>query len=421
MSKILFITYQFPPFAGSHSTRTLNIANELVKNNEVIVLTVQLDARMPFYDHDLLKKVDSKVKVLTSKMGFLHEKNYNKVSGNSKISNSKKNSKFFNYLKENKKKFLIPDTIIDWYFNAIKTGKEIIEKYEPDVILSSATPYTNHLVAYKLSKIFNLPLFLDYGDPWVYEQSVKRGRIRFYFEKKMESKILKQAKHLFVTTKNTKKLYEDKFKIIENKISIAYMGFDIEDFKDISKKSKKEKLEFIYGGSLNPIHRNPTLFFQAISKLPSEVRNNIKIELFSSDEMLYNQLIEDLGIKDIVEFRELVSHNKFMDLLQKKDVLILFGNSNKLQIPGKIFNYIGSLTNILLINNQKNIEEDETNFIVGNFKNNFTTENNIEKIQEEIKKIYNMWKNSKLTINSKEDSEKYSWSNTLKIFSEKIK
>lgn len=421
MSKILFITYQFPPFAGSHSTRTLNIANELGKNNEVIVLTVQLDARMPFYDHDLLKKVDSKVKVLTSKMGFLHEKNYNKVSGNSKISNSKKNSKFFNYLKENKKKFLIPDTIIDWYFNAIKTGKEIIEKYEPDVILSSATPYTNHLVAYKLSKIFNLPLFLDYGDPWVYEQSVKRGRIRFYFEKKMESKILKQAKHLFVTTKNTKKLYEDKFKIIENKISIAYMGFDIEDFKDISKKSKKEKLEFIYGGSLNPIHRNPTLFFQAISKLPSEVRNNIKIELFSSDEMLYNQLIEDLGIKDIVEFRELVSHNKFMDLLQKKDVLILFGNSNKLQIPGKIFNYIGSLTNILLINNQKNIEEDETNFIVGNFKNNFTTENNIEKIQEEIKKIYNMWKNSKLTINSKEDSEKYSWSNTLKIFSEKIK
>lgn len=415
MNRILFITYQFPPFSGSHATRTLNIANELSKDNEVIVLTVEVNENMRFYDLELKNKLNSNLKIYRTKMGYLHKTYYEN-------SNFKKNNqtKINIILKKIKKQMLVPDTAIDWYPIALKKGEKLIKKYKPNKIISSATPYTNHLIGYKLSKNSNIPLFLDYGDPWVYEKSVKRGRIRFFFEKYLEKKILKKAEHIFVTTENTKKLYLKEFQLKEEKVSVAYMGFNKEDFK-IEKEVTNSKLIFIYGGSLNPLHRNPLPFFEAISILDEEIKNNIIVEIYTDDEKLYKEVIVQLDIEDIVKFKKIINHNKFMNLLKSRDILLLFGNSNNLQIPGKIFNYIGSLTNILLINNQENILEDETNQIIRSFENNFLISNSKNDILKILQKIFYNWKNSLLKKNSKIKSENYLWENTLKIIKEKLR
>lgn len=50
-------------------------------------------------------------------------------------------------------------------------------------------PNTSHLIGYKLSKKYNIDLIMDYGDPWAYEISVKRGKIRFKLEYKLEKNI----------------------------------------------------------------------------------------------------------------------------------------------------------------------------------------------------------------------------------------
>lgn len=420
MKKILFISYQFPPFHGSHSTRTLNIANELAKKNEVVVLTVDLDKSLKINDFELEKKINKEIRVEKAKIGFFHNKNNN----NNNLT-LKKNKPFQNFifkiLKKNKDNLIIPDPVIDWYPNAIKKIREILVTWKPDQIISSATPYTNHLIGYKIAKENNIPLYLDYGDPWVYEHSVRRGKIRFIIEKKIEKQILNYAQHVFVTTNETKKLYLEKFNLKKEKVTVATMGFDPCDFKNIKTEFfKKKKLNIIYGGSLNPIHRNPNHFFEAISLLEDKVKSEIMVDIYSQDYNLYKDKLEELKIESIVKFYELISHEKFMNLLKETDILLLFGNSSSMQIPGKIFNYIGSLTKIFLINNHKEFESDETFKIIKESGENYITQNSVLEIKNEIEKIFILWKSKGIEKNVKEKSEKYSWNNTLKSLTEVI-
>lgn len=422
MKNILFIAYQFPPFGGSHSTRTLAIANELAKQHNVYVITVKIDKNLEIYDNQLESKIDENISVINADLGILHRNYYKsrKPKGDNFKKNEKKHFSIKN-LKKYKEIFLIPDPVIDWFPSAISKIDKEIDMINPDVILSSATPYTCHLIGYKISRKYNKPLILDYGDPWVYEQSRKRGRIRFKIEKFIESKILKYASSIYVTTETTKKLYEEKYNQDPEKIKVISMGYYKEDFKKIVKfENNKDKINIIYGGTLNPIHRNPEPFFKAIASLDENIRSKFNIEIYCND-LRYETKLKTLKIDNIVKFKGFISHKSFMDKLSKSDILLLFGNSNSLQVPGKVFNYIGSLSKIYLINNVENYKADPTFNIINNSGENIFSINEESEIKKELEVIFELWENGKLIKNDKAKALKYTWENVLLTMMNDIK
>ncbi|WP_057558712.1 glycosyltransferase [Paraclostridium sordellii] len=419
MKNILFIAYQFPPFGGSHSTRTVAMANAMASKNKVYVIAPKIGNELPMYDNELIGKLSKDVSIISVDLGIFHTKYYKKYNDNIDCNKTSLNNKrgFKEILKKNikkyKEKFLIPDPVIDWYPEVMKNIDEIVTKINPDIIISSASPYTCHLIGYKISRKYNLTLVLDYGDPWVYEHSRKRGKLRFYLEKRLESKILDHSKKIYVTTTTTRELYLKKFNIPTDKIDVLTMGFYEDDFKDTTLNTiNSDKINIIYGGSLNPIHRNPIPFFKAINKLSNEIKEVLNIEIYCNDNS-YKKNLSELNLVDTIKFKPIIEHDKFMKKLKDYNLLLLFGNSSSLQVPGKVFNYIGSLTKIYIINNIKEYADDPTYNIISKAGDNFHSYNEEIEILKEIQKIYSDWKQGKLNKNMKCKATKYTWENIM--------
>ena len=61
----------------------------------------------------------------------------------------------------------IPDARVGWYFSAVRMGKKIIKENKIDAIISIGPPHSTHLIAYRISKLFSLPHYPVFIDPWV--------------------------------------------------------------------------------------------------------------------------------------------------------------------------------------------------------------------------------------------------------------
>lgn len=411
--KILYVSYHFPP-SNTSSTSVMNyqIVKQLSENNSLEVITMKHEKFQE--NNELLDNLNKNVNINFTEPGFLHRKFYDS-SGNV----SKKSSKFGfkRFLKKTskfKELILIPDPVIDWFFIAFKKSKKVVSKSEIDVIFSSATPYTSHIISFCLSKVLKKPLILFYGDPWVYEQSRKRGKFRFLFEKFIEQKIINRSTHVFFVTDTTKELYLNKYRISEKKVSTVTLGYDSNDFLEGKPRNKTGKIKFLYGGSLNPIHRNPLPFFKAISSLNNNYKEKIIFDLYTDEYDKYEELVKDYKIDNIIKVKKIIDYKNFLKEAQNADLLVLFGNSSNLQIPGKVFDFIGSQTRILLINNNMDNLNDPTHKILSEFENNFSVLNYEKDIKEIIEHYIVNFNQNEDNKNDKTKVSKYQWKNTLK-------
>jgi len=411
--KILYISYHFPP-SNTSSTSVMNyqIVKQLSSENKLEVVAMK---HKKFQGNSqLLDNLNESVNINFTNPGFLHRKFYQDSSSNIKKSRQSTLRKMFKKISKLKEIILIPDPVIDWFFVAYKKSKTIINSSDIDLIISSATPYTSHIVSFFISKFSKKPLILFYGDPWVYEQSRKRGKIRFIFEKFIEQKIINRSEHIFFVTDTTRELYIKKYRVNKEKTSCVTLGYDSKDFKDYQIIRNNKRIKLLYGGSLNPVHRNPEPFLKALSSLSNKFKNGITFDLYTDEYEKYKEIVKDKNLEDIVMVREIVPYKEFLKEATAADLLILFGNSSNLQIPGKVFDYIGSRTRILLISNNEDYLNDPTHKMLSNFKNNFSVINSEEKIKEILEYYINTHKHNDNSKNDESEVIKYQWDNTLK-------
>jgi len=55
---------------------------------------------------------------------------------------------------------------IGWYGSALAASRRELESRDIDLIYSTSTPYSSHLVAHSLKSEFGLPWVADFRDPW---------------------------------------------------------------------------------------------------------------------------------------------------------------------------------------------------------------------------------------------------------------
>jgi len=92
------------------------------------------------------------------------------------------------------KSLLIPDSQALWIPIAWASALRQSKRYTWDVVYGTTGPATNLVVAYLIAKSLNLPLILDYRDPWTgYFLSPRRLAPLAALEAKLEAKIFSSA------------------------------------------------------------------------------------------------------------------------------------------------------------------------------------------------------------------------------------
>lgn len=336
MKRILMVALDFPPCKSAGVQRTLKFAEYLLDFGwEPIILTVDESAHESI---DNSQPVPAKIKNVYRSFSYNASRDFS-IKG-----------KYLSIMKE-------PDRWWTWRFTAVPLGKQLIEKYQPDVIWSTYPVSTAHLIAYKLAQHSGVPWVADYRDPVQsrYDSSVKPT---LNITQKIEAKVLNNAAKVVFTTQQASTLYQSLYPDLPlNKFHVIENGYDESNFQlDVVKQGKAlhtEKFTLLHSGAVYQNGRDPIEIFKALSKLKKAKKiDNTMFELvfrgISGEH--YQPVLRSLDINDIVEFKPSISYMESLQEMMAADALLLIqGPLFRNQIPGKLFEYIRSEQPILAL------------------------------------------------------------------------
>jgi len=349
LRKILIITYYWPPSGGPGVQRVLKFCKYLNETDwKPIILTVE-NGDFPVFDQTLEKDVVG-YEIYKSKSYSLHKIfnffNKNSTTPTFQLSSAKQDGfliKLFRWIRLN---MVIPDGRVGWYFDSINIGKKIFRENKIDAIFSSAPPYTTHLIAKNLALLKNLPWIADFRDPWTdrfYNYENKRWWITRKLDKVLENSVINSAQKCVTVSKEISRSFKGDFKVIHN-------GYDEEDFLNVYPNKEEENVVIRYLGTMTK-SQNPKNFFDVISKLNYN-QIKYKVELIGNIHPDVKVYIQNQGFEKFVEFISYVDHGEAIQkMVNSHFLLLVIPNTakNKGIVTGKLFEYIRSMSKIIMI------------------------------------------------------------------------
>ena len=412
--KILFIACYSPLINNSASIETLQYLNNLAKDNEIDLLTVNFPKNSIYYDEYILKMLDKKVNLHIISGGKIFEKIMPKKSLNKSEERNVKNNKSFikDKIKKAKSIIAIPDMYLNWARKASKYGIELIKKNDYDVIFSMHEPPSSHICALKIKEKFKgIPWVTYWSDPWLKDSTREGiGSIRKSIEGSWEKRVVNLSDRFIFVTKANRDDYVKTYNIPIEKTYILTRGYDSNSYRDVKAlgvpgKINNSKVNFVYAGEIFSKLRDVNPFIDAVNQIKEK-----DIQLFNSLNILFFGNIDDKSIEGKLKSIENVSvspripYKEALSYILNSEVLLLFGNKNSKQIPAKIYDYFGTEGRIFVILGDEN---DPIKDVVLNNEKCIVVNNNKDEIIEGINKVINLIKENKLTKPLKE----YEWAN----------
>lgn len=312
--------------------------------------------------------------------------------------------------------FAYPDGMKYWRKPAFDKCCEIIEKEDISAIISSSFPITAHLIAHDLKEKYDIPWIADLRDLWNMNPYINHTFIRNYFEKRLELKTFDNVDILTTTTPLAQKTLQSLHP--SKKIVSVVSGYDPSDFENMKQTEFSDKLTLMYAGSLYGGKRDPSILFDAVRQLIDEDKiseDKISID-FYGDSTNLKELSEKYNVESIVNINGRITHDEVLQNQMNSDVLLLISwmdESEKMFIPGKVYEYIASKKPILSIGYEEGslkelIEKTNIGYHVSD----------VSETKKAIYDYYLKYINNQLKYSGNEFADEYSMENTAKNYAE---
>ena len=379
--KILIISYHFPPDLAVGAIRASKFVEYFPENNiEPIVLTVkekyyeQLDKSFPGGEKDNKHIVRTRrIPNFRDIYLFLKRKLYRwPLAGNtSKEKNIDNPPAKVEELVEGKESFIeclkryfnslivwLPDDKTGWIPPAILSGLWLIYKYKIDTIYSTSPPHTCHIIGLVLKCMTGKKWIADFRDPWIPElkPDFVRSKLSDIIENRLVQKVVTRSDFVVSATPAMTSLFKQTFpEVRQEKFITILNGYDSKDLLKYLKLKKYEKITFTYAGSFY-LGRNPKVFLTALRNIINEgcINENEVAVQFIGDCRYFNgksveHMVQQLGLENIVKFIDYIPRHEALQRMAQSHILLLFAQNQPLQIPGKLYEYMGLQSIILTV------------------------------------------------------------------------
>jgi hypothetical protein len=248
----------------------------------------------------------------------------------------------------------IPDSRIGWYRPSRKAIDELVAKETFDVVVSTAPPYTAHLLGKYVKERHSLPWVVDMRDPWleshVYNSGPRLWSAR-YLNALLERRVLEGADRVVCAMESQRELLSAKVSAEErSKFFVITNGYD--SAKVVGSLRDNGRFTISYFGTsyekgfplrfidqvAGLIRRDENLSRDCLVRVVGETPGSIR-----------SYLQEALPEKNL-EIRPHMPHEQFNLLLYEKQVLLLVVNEDPLHrysLPSKLFEYLPTGNHIL--------------------------------------------------------------------------
>lgn len=272
------------------------------------------------------------------------EKNSLTESIKERVGASKKSSIIDNVLFFYQSVFGYPDTEKYWIRPVLKMLRPLLKKEKIDVILSTSPYPTNHLIAEKIKKEFEIPWVADFRDPWSQNHNYPYGKIRRWFDTRLEKKILAVADAVVAASPE---YAEKEGLLLQKKCSVITNGFDgalLNKSQDIFPK----KFTLCYTGRIYLGKQNPLHLLRAVKELIDEKKidaEKISIDFFGETSAWLQEQIHTLNLDSIALLHGTVPREEILRKQRESHILVIFSWEDKKErgvYPKKIFEYFAS-------------------------------------------------------------------------------
>lgn len=279
MNIVMVTEYLAPkgkPYFGGVDARTINLALQLVKNNDVQIITSLIDGgrRKEDYDGVKIHRI-GKIRKFTQRGDFLQRSKFNSM-----------------------------------------VMSEIL-KLQPDIVDGSG--FVSYAGCYKGAKKIRVPVIATVHEVWQGQWIQNMGLINGFAGHFLEKHYLKYDFDGYISVSNfTKKRLIDQINIPEEKVVVIYNGINLDLFKKTSVNEKYSNPTIVTVCRLVPYKRVEDLI-KAIKILKSDIPNiRLKIIGKGSQEEYLKKLSKDLGIIDKIDFIGKINDTKDMIKILKK-------------------------------------------------------------------------------------------------------
>jgi len=256
----------------------------------------------------------------------------------------------------------LPDRWVTWLFAAIPLGLRAIRRHRIEVIFSTFPVSTAILIGFILHRLTGKPWVVDLRDSMTednYPPDKRERGVRRWIEREA----VRHASRIIFTANSTRQMYMERYPdLAPEKCLVISNGYDEADFSGLTLTQPEpiqsdRPVRLLHTGIMYPQERDPRPFFRAVARLNSEKRldkNNLRISFRApGSEELYKQIIQELGIAEIVELQPYVTYLQSLQECADSDGLLLFQAANcDHQIPAKAYEYLRIGRPILALTSQ---------------------------------------------------------------------
>lgn len=351
MRNVLIIAYYFPPLGLSGVQRIAKLAKYLPENGwHPVVLTAEPGGYFAF-DASLLAEVEA-AGVEIHRTPSLDPTRWLGRRRPIRMPNEARRRWWarVNHL------VFVPDSRVGWYPWAVREGKRLLRARRFDAILSSAPPYTGHLVGASLSRWSGLPLLVDFRDDWLGNpRHVYPTPLHRRLHARLERRVVRASRR--VTTINDhicRALSARTGGPGAPPFSVLPQGFDPDDFTREPAPRTPGRMRLLYAGVFYDV-QTPDPFLRALALLLERrpmLRDQIEAFFVGLVPEPSVALARSLGLSEVVHLAGYLPHAETVAHLQAADVLwMTVGRRAGAEgiSTSKLFEYMGSRKPILAL------------------------------------------------------------------------
>lgn len=228
--------------------------------------------------------------------------------------------------------YCYPDSRGQWQSPARHALDRLLDELAPDVLISSHEPPAPLQLG--LAVADRVPVWLaDLGDPVLAPYTPKRWRRRAF---RLERETCRRAA-ISVTTEATRQLLIRRHGVDPSRVQVLTQGFDdsLPAATPTRPTRPEGQLHLLYAGRFYPF-RSPAALLEAVCAVPGVRLTVVAPEV----EPAYLAMAGRSGGR--IVFLGEQPHEAVLRMQLECDVLVNIGNALEAQIPGKLYEYLGS-------------------------------------------------------------------------------
>lgn len=234
-----------------------------------------------------------------------------------------------------------PDERGEWARPARKRLTKLLEQLKPDVVISSHEPAT----ALELGVFAHHQGYrwvADLGDPVLAPYTPSRWARR---SRELEALTCEIADAVVVTSLATRELLVQRNKVSASRFHLITQGYpSVAEVGRSPVGFDENRLELLFSGAFYDF-RDPAPLLQAILR-----DDGVRLTIVSANFPDRLQSVVD-RCADRVRLLGFVNHTDVLEMQRQADVLVNIANEGSVQVPGKVYEYLGARKPILHIGN----------------------------------------------------------------------